>query len=92
MARQLYPAIVISIMLVLMLGVAYPIVVWAAGNAIAGDKANGSLIKRNGVVLGSSLIGQNFTDDKYFHGRPSAISRPWPNIGRNTRKLTGVRV
>jgi K+-transporting ATPase, C subunit len=49
----------------------YPLAVWAIGQTVFHDKANGSLITRDGKVIGSEIIGQNFADEKFFHGRPS---------------------
>jgi potassium-transporting ATPase KdpC subunit len=70
--RQLRPAFLIVIVFTLITGVAYPLLSTAIGQVAFGDKANGSLIKRDGVVVGSKLIGQTFTAAKYFHPRPSA--------------------
>jgi K+-transporting ATPase ATPase C chain len=71
MRRQIVPAIVMFIALTVVCGVAYPLVVAAIGNTAFRSKADGSLVKENGKVVGSSLIGQNFTGDEYFHPRPS---------------------
>lgn len=68
----LRPAIVLTLVLTLMLGVAYPLVVTGIAQVVFNNQANGSLITRNGQTVGSSQIGQNWTDPKYFHGRPSA--------------------
>ena len=70
--RQLRPAILITFVFTLVCGVAYPLLSTAIGQAAFHDKANGSLIKRDGVVVGSELIGQAFAAPKYFHSRPSA--------------------
>jgi potassium-transporting ATPase KdpC subunit len=70
--RQLRPAFLIVIVFTLITGVAYPLLSTAIGQVAFGDKANGSLIKRDGVVVGSKLIGQTFTAANYFHPRPSA--------------------
>jgi K+-transporting ATPase ATPase C chain len=76
--RQLIPAIMLSVVATLTLGIGYPLVVYAIGQAGFKDKANGSLITRNGQVVGSKLIGQSFTDSngnidlRYFQPRPSA--------------------
>jgi potassium-transporting ATPase KdpC subunit len=70
--RQLRPAFMTVIVFTLLCGVAYPLLSTAIGQAAFGDKADGSLIRRDGVVVGSKLIGQTFTSPAYFHSRPSA--------------------
>ena len=72
LVRQLRPAILIVAVFTLICGVAYPMLSTAIGQVAFHDKANGSLIRRDGVVVGSELIGQNFTAPQYFHSRPSA--------------------
>ncbi len=68
----LRPAIVLTLALTLIVGVAYPLVVTGIAQALFNIQANGSLVTQNGQVVGSSQIGQNWTDPRYFHGRPSA--------------------
>lgn len=70
--RQLKPALLATVVFTLICGVAYPLLSTAVGQVAFGDKADGSLIRRNGVVVGSKLLGQSFTAPKYFHPRPSA--------------------
>jgi K+-transporting ATPase ATPase C chain len=70
--RQLRPAFLIVIVLTLICGVGYPLLSTAIGQVAFHNKANGSLIKRDGVIVGSKLIGQTFTAPEYFHSRPSA--------------------
>ncbi|HEY7293856.1 MAG TPA: potassium-transporting ATPase subunit C [Dehalococcoidia bacterium] len=65
-------AIRLTLVVMVVTGLIYPLVVTGAAQALFHDRANGSLVKQNGQVIGSSLIGQNWTSDKYFHGRPSA--------------------
>ena len=72
------PALVVFAVLTALTGVAYPLVVTGIGQAAFPEEAAGSLILRDGKAVGSSLIGQNFTDPKYVWGRPSATG-PYPN-------------
>jgi K+-transporting ATPase ATPase C chain len=78
MLRELRPAILILVLLTLITGLAYPLAMTAIAGVIFPKQAQGSLIEKDGKVVGSSLIGQEFKDDKYFHGRPSATSAPDP--------------
>jgi K+-transporting ATPase ATPase C chain len=72
MRRQLLPALLAIIVFTLLCGIAYPLVVTGIAQAGFGDKADGSFIERDGVIVGSELIGQNFAADVYFWPRPSA--------------------
>ena len=78
MLRELRPAILILVLLTLITGLAYPLAMTAIAGVIFPKQAQGSLIEKDGKVIGSSLIGQEFKVDKYFHGRPSATSAPDP--------------
>ena len=78
MLREIRPAILILILLTLLTGLAYPLAMTAIAGVIFPKQAQGSLIERDGKVVGSALIGQEFKDDKYFHGRPSATTAPDP--------------
>jgi K+-transporting ATPase ATPase C chain len=84
MWREVRPAITFIIALTLITGVAYPFVMTGIAKVAFPNQAAGSLIERDGKVVGSTLIGQVFADDKYFHGRPSATSAPDPKDSTKT--------
>ena len=76
--QSIRPAVVLFILLSIITGVAYPLATTVLGKWLLPQQANGSLIENEGKLIGSSLIGQNFTEPKYFWGRPSATG-PYPN-------------
>jgi potassium-transporting ATPase KdpC subunit len=78
MLKEIRPAIIILVLLTLITGLAYPLAMTAIAGVLFPKQAQGSLIEKDGKVIGSALIGQEFKDDKYFHGRPSATTAPDP--------------
>src|SRR3954465_13579892 len=78
MLKEVRPAIVVLVLLALITGLAYPLAMTAIAGVLFPKQVQGSLIERSGKVVGGVLIGQEFKDNKYFHGRPSATSAPDP--------------
>jgi K+-transporting ATPase ATPase C chain len=94
MKKNLITAILMTISTTILLGVVYPLVVTALAQGLFHDKANGQLIRRNGELIGSKIIGQPFTSERYFHSRPSAAGNGYDaanssgsNLGPTNQKL-----
>lgn len=91
MRRQLLPALLMMLVFTVVAGVLYPLAITAVGQGLFSDRANGSVVKVDGKAVGSSLIGQTFTEAKYFQGRPSAAGdAATGSKGSNPKDLTQV--
>lgn len=84
MLEELRPALVLTLLFTLVTGIAYPFAVTGFAQAVLPAQANGGLVFRNGVAIGSALIGQNFESARYFRGRPSATNAPDPKDSGKT--------
>ena len=84
MLNQVRPALVIVVLLTLLTGLVYPLAITGIAGAIFPHQAEGSLVRVDGKVVGSSLLAQSFTSDKYFHARPSATTAPDPKDASKT--------
>jgi len=84
MLRELRPAFVLVIALTIITGIIYPFAVTGIARVVFPYQAQGSLLERDGKVIGSALIGQQFTSDRYFRARPSATVAPDPNDATKT--------
>jgi K+-transporting ATPase ATPase C chain len=87
MIQHLQTAILGVILLTLLTGCVFPVVLFAIGHLLFRDAADGSLLTRNGMVIGSRLIGQDFSRPEYFHGRPSAAGRGYDGLSSGGTNL-----
>ncbi|MEC3949469.1 potassium-transporting ATPase subunit KdpC [Sphingobium sp. HWE2-09] len=81
------PALVMTLLFALLLGIAYPLALTGVGQALFPTQANGSLVHDKGVVIGSTVIGQAFTSDRYFHSRPSAAGKGYDGLASSGSNL-----
>lgn len=95
MRRQLLPAVLMLLVMTVLTGLLYPALVTGIGLGVFPDQANGSLVEMDDSVVGSRLLGQTFTDDDFFHARPSAVdydpsASSGSNLGPTNPELVGA--
>jgi len=87
MRRQLVTGLLMTVVLLALMGLAYPLATTGVAQVLFHDRANGSLVQEDGVVVGSSLIGQTFTEPQYFHPRPSAAGDGYDGLASGGSNL-----